>query len=241
MKVYERLMDARIRKQVDVDAMQCGFMPGKGTTDRQLSKKKDLYFAFIDLEKAFDRVPREVVRWELREAGVDEWPVGAVMAENAKIVMRTSSGETESFELKVSVHQGSGHSPLLTRRCKKGLPWEVLYTDDLGVMADSEAELRRMIAAWKESLSGKGLKVNTNKSQVMVSTASQSPTETRNFPCSVCSKGVGANSLVCTRCRWCSGITGNLQAVSADFKCKRCMEILLNFIISNLSKLVCGS
>jgi len=45
--------------------MQFGFMPGKGTTDaiftvRQMQKKygckgKKLYFAFVDLEKAFDK------------------------------------------------------------------------------------------------------------------------------------------------------------------------------------------
>ena len=54
------------------DNMQFGFMPGKGTTDaifimRQVqekhqTKKKKLYYAFVDLEKAFDRVPREIVR-----------------------------------------------------------------------------------------------------------------------------------------------------------------------------------
>ena len=57
--------------------MQFGFVPGKGTVDaifmvRQLQKKflekrKDLFFAFVDLEKAFDRVPREVDRWALRQ------------------------------------------------------------------------------------------------------------------------------------------------------------------------------
>ena len=57
-------------------------MPGRGTTDaiftarqlqeKYLGKKKDLYFAFVDLEKAFDRVPREVTRWALRQVGVEE-------------------------------------------------------------------------------------------------------------------------------------------------------------------------
>ena len=55
-----------------------GFMPGKGTTDaifimRKVEEKhqakKQLYYAFADLEKKF---PREVLRWVLRKMGVDE-------------------------------------------------------------------------------------------------------------------------------------------------------------------------
>ena len=34
-----------------------------------------MYFGFLDLEKAFDRVPREVVRWALRKSDVDEYLV----------------------------------------------------------------------------------------------------------------------------------------------------------------------
>ena len=85
-------------------------MPGKGTTDaiftvRQMQEKygckgKKLYFAFVDLEKAFDRVPREVTRWALRKAGVDEWLVKAVMAmyEGAQTVVRTTKGDSKAFK-----------------------------------------------------------------------------------------------------------------------------------------------
>ena len=248
MKVYERVLDARIRQQVDIDAMQCGFMPGKGTTDaifvvrqmqeKHLAKKKDLYFAFIDLEKAFDRVPRKVVQWALRESGVEEWLVKAVMAlfEDAHTVVRTRSGDTDCFSVRVGLHQGSSLSPLLFAivmdviacKCKKGLPWEVLYADDLVVMAVSEEELSRKIIAWKTSLSEKGLKVNTKKTQAMVSTASARPSkESGDYPCSICRKGVGANALKCITCKcWvhkrCSGVKGSLQAASSTFNCRRC-------------------
>ena len=60
--------------------MQFIFMPGKGTTDaiftvRQMQEKygckgKKLYFTVVDLEKAFDKLPREVTRWALMKAGV---------------------------------------------------------------------------------------------------------------------------------------------------------------------------
>jgi len=89
MKVIECVFKRRIREKVKTDAMQFGFMPRKGTTDaistvRQMQEKygckgKKLYFTFVNLEKEFDRVPREVHRWALRKAGVDEWLVKAVM------------------------------------------------------------------------------------------------------------------------------------------------------------------
>ena len=82
MNVLERVLEKRIRCQMSIDNMQFGFMPGNGITDakfimRQVqekhqSKKKKLYYAFVELEKAFDRVPREVVRWALRKQGVDD-------------------------------------------------------------------------------------------------------------------------------------------------------------------------
>ena len=62
-------------------SLQFGFMPGKITTDgifimRQVQEKHQArrrYYDFVDLEKTFDRVQREVVRWALRKLGVDEW------------------------------------------------------------------------------------------------------------------------------------------------------------------------
>jgi len=89
VKVVERIFKHRIRQQTDVDDMQFGFMKGKGTTDaifivRQMQEKfrakgKKLYFSFVDLEKSFDRVPREVTRWAVCKLRVEEWLVSEVM------------------------------------------------------------------------------------------------------------------------------------------------------------------
>jgi len=43
-------------------------------------KVKKLYFGFVDLEKAFHRVPREVISWAMHKLGVEEWLVLAVMS-----------------------------------------------------------------------------------------------------------------------------------------------------------------
>jgi len=78
-------------------------------------KGKKLYFGFEDLEKAFDRVPREMISWAMRKLGVEEWLVSAVMSmfTGAKTVVRTAYDNSKGFEVKVSMHQGSALSPLL--------------------------------------------------------------------------------------------------------------------------------
>ena len=74
MKVLERVMEGLVRQRVEIDEMQCGLMSGRGTTDaifivcqlqeKHLAANKPLYMAFVDLEKAFDRVPRDVIWWQ---------------------------------------------------------------------------------------------------------------------------------------------------------------------------------
>ena len=180
MKVLERVLEKRIRCQVSIDNMQFGFMPGKGTTDaifimRQVqekhqAKKKKLYYAFVDLEKAFDRDPRDVVRWVLRKLGVDEWLIRTVMAlyTEACTADRTDAELSESFEVKVGLHQGSVLSPLLfaavmdvvSSKPRGDLPCELLYADDLVIMAPTMELIGRRVADWRASLLGKGLKVN---------------------------------------------------------------------------------
>ena len=71
MKIVEKVLERRIRELVNVDSMQFGFMPERGTTDalfvvrriqdKYRDKKKKLYMCFVDIEKAFDRAPRKVI------------------------------------------------------------------------------------------------------------------------------------------------------------------------------------
>ena len=128
----------------------------------------------MDLEKAFDRVPREVVRWALWKLGVDELVIRTVMTlyTEACTVVRTDVGLSENFEVKVGLHQGSVLNPMLfaavmdvvSSDARSGLLSELLYADDLVIMAPTMAQLGRRVADWRASMLVKGLRVNTGKS-----------------------------------------------------------------------------
>ena len=53
-------------------------------------KKKNLCMAFVDLEKAFDKVPRKVVQWALRKINVDEWWVSIIKSMYEKVIHQSS-------------------------------------------------------------------------------------------------------------------------------------------------------
>ena len=97
---------------------------------------------------------------------MDEWLIRTVMA------LYTEACTV----VKVGLHQGSVLSRLLfaavmdvvSSEARSDLPSELLYADDLVIMASTIEQLGRQVADWSASLLGKGLKVNARKSKVMV-------------------------------------------------------------------------
>ena len=46
------------------------------------------------------------------------------------------------------------------------VPWELLYADDLAVIAETEEELIKRLNEWKENVESKGMRVNMIKSRL---------------------------------------------------------------------------
>ena len=246
MKILERIVDGLIRQLVSIDDSQFCFVPGRGTIDaifvvRQLQEKylaanKRLYMAFVDLEKAFDRIPRKVIWWALRKLGVEEWIVRLVQGMYANARVRVGEGYSEEFEVKVGVHQGSVLSPLLIIvleillwELRSGVPWGDLYADDLVIIAESLEECVRRLLTWKEAMEKKGLRVNAGKTKIMIcGTGLDLLQSSSEFPCAVSRTGVGSNSIFCNGCKhWvhkkCSGLKRLKK--DPDYRCTRCSEL----------------
>ena len=86
-------------------------------------------------------------------------------------------------------------------------------------------QLGRWVADWRASLLGKGLRVNTGNSKVMVGgSGGKMIVNSGKWPCG---KGVQANSVQCTVCKKlihkrCSGLRGDLSRVADGFRCRQC-------------------
>ena len=128
---------------MNISERQYGFQPGKSTIQplfclRMLQEKhrefgKELHAVFVDLEKAYDRVPRQLIWYSLRRKGVPEAYINIIrdMYTGCKTSAMASAGMTKGIEIGVGLHQGSALSPLLfviiidviTEEIEEGTPW----------------------------------------------------------------------------------------------------------------------
>ncbi|KAK3526048.1 hypothetical protein QTP70_012886 [Hemibagrus guttatus] len=187
MKVWERVVEARLRKVVEICEQQYGFMPRKSTTDaifalRILMEKyrdgqRELHCVFVDLEKAYDRVPREELWYCMRKSGVAEKYVRVVqdMYERSRTVVRCAVGQTEEFNVQVGLHQGSALSPFLfaivmdqlSEEVRQESPWTMMFADDIVICSESREQVEENLERWRFALERRGMKVSRSKTEYM--------------------------------------------------------------------------
>ena len=161
--MWERVIDGRIRQEVQISQQQYDFIPGKSTMDAIFALRmmienhkegqNELHCVFIDLEKAYDRVPRQELWHCMRQAGVTEKYVRVVqnMYAGCEAVVRIAAGLTKPFKVMVGLHQGSALSPLLfavvtdqlTGEVRNKAPWSMMFADDIVLVRESREEVEQ--------------------------------------------------------------------------------------------------
>jgi Reverse transcriptase (RNA-dependent DNA polymerase) len=116
------MIEHRLRKLTTVFKNQFGFMLGKSTMEaifliRQLIKryreqKMDLHMVFIDLEKTYDKISKNVMWWTLEKKKVSTKYVVFIKDIYTNIVTSVKSCDDKSnvFSIKIGLHQGSAMS-----------------------------------------------------------------------------------------------------------------------------------
>ena len=90
-----------------------------------------------------------------------------------------------------------------TESIRKVDPWELQYADDLVLSAESRQEVEEMLITWSTAMELRGLKINITNTKLLASgknNPTPSPTTSGCYPCAICNRGVGANSILCTNC-----------------------------------------
>ena len=97
------------------------------------------------------------------------------------------------------------------------------------MVAETEDDLIKRLNKWQNNVENKGMRANMNKTKVMIGGEWQKVMQKAvRWPCGVCGRGVGNNSIQCTSCqKWlyrkCSGIKGSMYKVMKTFICRGCV------------------
>ena len=205
-KVYGRILIERVRMMTEgkIGEEQCGFRNGRGCIDqvytlKQLSekyvgKRKDLYVAYMDLEKAYDRIDREAMWSVLSMYGINGDLLRAIQSlyAESEACVRVCREEGEWFGVKVGLRQGCVMSPWLfnmfmdgvmrevrekagdigasmwdaRRKCEWKVEW-MMFADDTVLVGDSEQKLQRLVKEFGSVCKRRKLSINVGKSKVM--------------------------------------------------------------------------
>lgn len=218
-KVLSHIINGRLNQLAEnyLPESQCGFRPFRGTVDaifvvKQLQEKhleqyRDLYLCFVDLEKAFDRVPRTALWAVLEKIGcpvkftnlirqfhdgmlarvqhennfTDQFPVtsgvkqGCVMAPTlfAIYFAATMNDALAKCNNPITLNVRSDKSVFNISRFKarskvQKLPvLEILYADDVCLVADSAENLQLYLDNLDESCRKFGLVISVSKTQIL--------------------------------------------------------------------------
>ena len=182
MNLWERVVEIRLRSELTFSEQQCGCMPGRSTIDvlfalRGLMEKSregqnELHCAFVELDKAYNKVPREEVWYCKRKSRLAEKYARIVqdMYDDSITSVRCAVGVTEGFEVKVGLHQRWALSSCLFAMVMDRMTDDIftmMFVYDIVICSESKERLEDKLKSWRYPLERRGMKVNRRKTEYM--------------------------------------------------------------------------
>ena len=185
--MWERVIERRIRQETVIRENQFGFMLGRSTTTaihvlRRLKEKyrewkKDLQMVSINLENAYDSIPRRIIWDSFKARGILPRYIEAIwdMYDRASVNIHTPVGMTEPFPVKVGLHQEPALSPFIFtvnveenfKSIWETVPWWMLFGDDIVLVVETKKEVNSKLEEWREVFKDKGLCVSRTKTEYL--------------------------------------------------------------------------
>ena len=198
--IYTRLLDEINEKKL-ICNKQIGFIKGCGTELNLLRLKQRIndvkkernkfnkYLVFIDLKNAYDKVIHKKLFEKLDKYGIDTKIIGTtkLLYSYAKLKI---SNDSDIINVNNGVLQGSLISPLLFDLYINDLiielnknAYEVLaYADDLAIIVEGRNSLSNIFNILEKWSKLNGIKVNKNKSGIMVIKGIEEEIEIEGYP-----------------------------------------------------------
>ena len=147
---------------------------------------KDLFACFIDLEKAYNRVPRGKLWKALREYGVNGQLFRAIKSFHCRpeICVWVNGKQSRPFHVGVGLRQGCILSPLLfivymnwINKCSQADACatfgnckisRLLFADDLVLLSSTESGHHRVLISYADACNTAGMKISTAKTEVLL-------------------------------------------------------------------------
>lgn len=201
-KILTKIINQKITGKVEqyLQNDQYGFRRLKGTRgailglrvliEKQIDRNKVTYLAFIDLEKAFDKVNWNKMLLVLREIGVEQQDLRIIHSLYKNQTACIKKGEiTTNAQIKKRVRQGCALSPPLfncyiekvlnkvkakLKRLNIGIKigGEIVsmirFADDIVVKTESEGDIQRAVEEMDEMLKTSEMKINSTKTKILV-------------------------------------------------------------------------
>jgi hypothetical protein len=147
--------------------------------ERCRKQKKDLHMVFIHLEKAYDKVPRNIMLWALQKHKISTKYITSLRICTIMLFVvtsvRTSDGDTNNFPINIGLHQGSALTTYLfalvmdevTREIQGGITWCMLFANDVVLVDESRTGVDQKLELWRRTLEAKSFRFSRSKTEYM--------------------------------------------------------------------------